>query len=61
VYCALDFIQPLNVVDDLPFKEERKSFKLPVYLYLNTSLIAVKRLVNITDASNLTPVTTCCL
>ena len=35
-------------------------FKLPAYLYLNTALIAVKRLVNLPDASNLTPLTTCC-
>jgi hypothetical protein len=35
-------------------------FKLPAYLYLNTALIAVKRLVNLPDASNLTPLTICC-
>jgi len=35
-------------------------FKLPLYLYLNIDLEAVKRLVNLPDTSNLTPLTTFC-
>src|SRR5690349_9409183 len=49
------------MVEDLLLNEERMFFKLPTYLYLNTALIAVKRLVNLPDASNLTPLTICCL
>jgi len=37
-------------------------FKLPLYLTLKTDLEAVKRLVNLPDASNLTPlITFCCI
>src|ERR1051325_9501400 len=60
VYCELDLTKPLNIVDGLLLNEERIFFKLPAYLYLNTALIAVKRLVNLPDASNLTPLTICC-
>ena len=61
MYCELALAYPLNKVADLLLREERKFFKLPTYLYLKTALMAVKRLVNLPDASNLTPLTTCCL
>jgi len=48
------------ITDDNLLYEECIFFKLPLYLYLNIDLEAVKRLVNLPDTSNLTPLTTFC-